>query len=228
MLPDEQIAVLVRRYQFRLDDLASRSARAAMAAWDELVGYDEADVATFVRRVSPVVVGAKTAAVATGVGFYATLLTIRPPTVRAASIPTVFNPRSGFLAAWHALAQGRPYEEAVAAGRAMTEAATSNTVISAARRTGDAVATGSRAGVVGWRRVLDGKACDWCQVISTQRYRTAESADFGHDRCGCTPVPIVGDRDPGRIVNRDLLAELKARGAVDKASASRTASRTRN
>lgn len=221
MLTDEQVRVLTARLQAHLEVIGARAAVATTRAWDELGTYDRDSIETFTRRVAPTIAGSKTAAANTATGYYSTLLAVRPPAINVARLATLFVPAAGFLAYWHALKEGRDHAEALSAGRSMVEAATSNAVVSTARRTGDAVAAATGQRTAGWRRVLDGKACEWCQVVSTQRYRTAESADFGHDRCGCTAVPIIGDRDPGRVVNRQLLDELKAAGAVDRISATR-------
>lgn len=74
--------------------------------------------------------------------------------------------------------------------------------------------------VVGYRRVLTGTTCRWCARVATQRYLTADSADFGHHNCDCAVLPIIGDRDPGQIVNGALYDRLEESGtdvAVDRA-----------
>lgn len=70
-------------------------------------------------------------------------------------------------------------------------------------------------GITGWRRVPIGVTCNWCMTVSTQRYRTAESASFGHghkgvDYCDCQVVPIIGDKDVGRVANRPVLRALSS------------------
>ena len=72
-----------------------------------------------------------------------------------------------------------------------------------------AAETGER--VVGYRRVLTGASCAFCAAASTRRYRSEDLMPL-HDHCDCDVAPIIGDRDPGNVINRDVLAELKGRG----------------
>lgn len=44
--------------------------------------------------------------------------------------------------------------------------------------------------------------------------------------CGCTVAPIIGDRDPGQIIDRDALRSLKADGVIDEISLRRYISST--
>lgn len=89
---------------------------------------------------------------------------------------------------WHAFTMERPFEEALRVGRSTAQAVGFDFVQSSARRTGDVAA--ARSGVdVTWRRVPGAKSCDWCRLVAGQTYRTAESADFGHERDDCDVVP---------------------------------------
>lgn len=63
----------------------------------------------------------------------------------------------------------------------------------------------------GFRRVLHpelsaGGSCGLCVAASDRRYRKGELLPI-HARCKCEVLPIVGDSDPGRSLNR---ADLKA------------------
>lgn len=108
---------------------------------------------------------------------------------------------------------------ALESGRARAEASGHKGIMSTARRsTGD-------DRTVGFRRSPSGQPCKWCLVVSTQRYHTAESADFGHDNCSCGVIPIIGETDPGRIVNRDLYESLSADGSIDEVSRQRDVTR---
>lgn len=98
-----------------------------------------------------------------------------------------------------------PFDKAVAENPAWRPSARVRAAYDRSERVG--------ARVVGYRRVLTGKSCSWCARVSTQRYLTADSADFGHPRCDCTVIPIVGTRDPGQVLNRDLLDALDVSGA---------------
>ncbi len=68
------------------------------------------------------------------------------------------------------------------------------------------------SGVVGYRRTLSGShSCGLCVVASTRRYHRSELLPR-HPGCDCGVVPIVGDHDPGEVLNRELLESMH--GAV--------------
>ncbi|WP_399142277.1 hypothetical protein Q3A86_33130 [Streptomyces sp. NBUA17] len=71
-----------------------------------------------------------------------------------------------------------------------------------------------RGGVRYFRRRLTGtKNCALCVIASTQRYRVKDLMPI-HPGCHCKPDPLPGDRDPGQIIDEDLLKE--AHDAVAK------------
>ena len=178
----------LRRYDRLLETYRTRTAFALTAAWDALGSYDEDDIETFARRTAPAIAGAKRTAVASSTALFALAFSVRPPAITPDDVdvePRIDHP---FLALWHAVAEGRPNDEALSAGRSQAAAVAQDFVQQTARRTGDAVA--EAAGIdTRWRRVPNAGACSWCRTISGQLYRTAESADFGHDRCFCMVVP---------------------------------------
>jgi hypothetical protein len=179
---------LVARYRRQLQIYRDRTAGILMAAWDAMPTHDRADIERFVKRTAPTLVGAKTATVALSAGFFALALGIRPVAVDPADIELAFAADAPFLAMWHALSLGRPFAEAFEAGRSVAESVGFDFVQSASRRTGDFVAEASGR-VVRWRRVPGAHACAWCHQVAGGLYRTAESADFGHNRCDCVAVP---------------------------------------
>lgn len=181
-------AEALRRYRRHLDARRRRTAAALAALWDRYEAYDTADAEDFARRSAPLLAGAKAATVATSAAMFALAVNVRPPGVKPDDVevePRIDHP---FLAFWHALAEGRPREEALAAGRSQAEAVGSDFVQQTARRTGDAAAKASGRQVRFERRPEPG-ACAWCVDAADQTYRTARSADFGHDRCFCDVVP---------------------------------------
>lgn len=181
-------ALAVTRYKRQLSVYRNRTATLLAAAWSDLPGYDEAQVELFELRTRPALAGAKTAAVALSAGFFSVALGTRPVAVTARAVEVEAKTRAPFLATWHALSQQRSFEEAVGAGRSAAEAAAFDFVQSVARRTGDHVATASGRRVR-WRRVPGGSSCTWCVEMAGSTYSSAESADFGHDRCDCDAVP---------------------------------------
>lgn len=76
--------------------------------------------------------------------------------------------------------------------------------------------------VVGYRRVLEGDAsCGLCIVASTQRY-TREDLMPIHPACDCSVAPIIGDADPGLLVNAPLLEAVH--DAIDETFGSSSSS----
>lgn len=189
MLQRDELAALVERHKTTQALISARTAAKLTRIWDSLVGYDEADIAAFAELIATDVAAAKRRTVTIAVGFYSKILGHRPPAIPVSAVTSEYNSRSPFTAVWHALSEGRPYDEAVAAGRSITEAQTDRFVASAARRTGDHVAAATRSRVA-WERVPRAAACPFCIDAAGQRYKTSETADFGHDRCGCTAVPV--------------------------------------
>lgn len=190
VLQSDELAALVGRHKSAQAQIAARTGRRVELAWDDLGSWDRADIERFAALIDPHISAAKKAAVVLAIGFYARILQTRPPAIAIATIDAAYNAESGFTATWHALSEGRPFDEAVVAGRSAASAQVERFVASAARRTGDHVATATRFRVA-WKRVPSAAACPFCVRVSGQTYKTSETADFGHDRCGCTAVPVA-------------------------------------
>lgn len=107
--------------------------------------------------------------------------------------------RQPFISGWQALASGHNFDHAVEVARLRAGQVGRDEVTRAVRSTMSAVDARHGARIGGWRRSPNGGACDWCHTVARQRYKSAASADFGHDDCHCAPVPIVG-ADPGRFL----------------------------
>lgn len=179
---------LIARYRRQLGVYRDRSAALVIAAWDALDSHDEDDVDEFADRAGPPLVAAKANTVALAAGFFASALLIPPMPVDPADVPVDPDLRGPFRAMWHAFTMGRSFEDALRVGRSTSQAIGFDFVQSTARRTGDVVA-GAAGREVTWKRVPGAKSCDWCRLVAGQTYRTAESADFGHERDGCIVVP---------------------------------------
>jgi hypothetical protein len=159
-----------------------------VAAWDQLDTVDEDQVEEFEARTSILLEGVKVATVGAATAFVSRQLAVRPPSIAARSVAVAPDLRAPFTATWHALAEGRPFDEAIISGRGQADAVAQTFVTSTARRTGDAVATATGR-TVRWRRVAEPGACAWCQRLDGSTYRSAAKADFGHKRCSCDVVP---------------------------------------
>lgn len=178
----------IRRYKRQIAVYRSRTSALLIAAWNALPGYDEESVDEFEEVTRPALEGAKRAAVSLSAGFFALALGIRAVGVNPDDIDLQPDTRGPFRATWHAFTMGRAFEEAIGVGRSTAQAVGFDFVQSSARRTGDYVAAASGQTVT-WRRVPGAKSCDWCRLVAGQTYRTAESADFGHERDDCDVVP---------------------------------------
>lgn len=178
----------IARYKRQIAIYRQRTADALTLAWDQLDTLDEEAVIRYVVTTAPQVAAAKSAAVTLSAGFFALAMRVRPVGVRATDVPVQPRLNDPFLAAWHALNVGRPFEEAVQVGRSQAEATAFDFVQSAARQTGDVVA--DRSGrQVRWQRVPGAGACDWCRGEASKTFPTAAAADFGHSRCDCDAIP---------------------------------------
>ena len=166
------------------------------ALWESLDRYGDDGEDQFVSIAEPRMEGFKRATVSVSAAYFATVLDIRPVGVDHRDVRSVARLRDPFLAARHAVAEGRPWVEAVRAGQSMAEAVGYNFVQSTARRTGDVVAAESGVDVK-WRRLPAANACSWCKTVAGQLYNSSESADFGHDRDGCLVVPTTEDSVSG-------------------------------
>lgn len=106
-----------------------------------------------------------------------------------------------------ALSRGEPFVRAVAIGRARA-AANADTDVILASRAGSAEAMARSSRIVGYRRVPDSGACEFCLLVSTQRY-TKERLMPIHNHCHCSVAPIIGTTDPGRVIDSERLARIK-------------------
>lgn len=191
MITGPSAARLTRTFQELVARIGERAALVAAARWQALGSYDETDVARFAAQTRAATTGAHAAAIRAGTGYYSTLAQIRPPSVAVRDVPLEVDPREPFIAYWNALDGGHPWEAARESGRARSMAVMRNLATSTSRRAGDVTMAKARLEVVGWERNTDGGACEWCRGLTSHVFKSAESADFGHDRCGCSVAPLV-------------------------------------
>lgn len=179
---------LIARYKALIARYGDRTASSMVRAWDRLGSYSEDDIARYQRQTAPVLSGAKTAAVAASAAFFVTTHRIKPVVVKIDHVVVKAKFADPFHAMWHAVGEGRPNDEALQVGRSVAEATGNDFVVSAARRASDLAA--KAAGIrVRWARVPAGDACAFYIDAAADTYATADSADFGHDRCSCAVVP---------------------------------------
>jgi hypothetical protein len=183
-------AHFVRAYQAGMSRVRDGAARHAQAVWEQVPGIDERYVDGFAEEATTALAPYRRTAVDLASGMVSTLLDDMPEGDWATADegdPEVW--RQPFISVWQALGSGRPYAEALLAGFLRAAAVGKDEVTGAGRATMRSLADDR---ITGWRRALTVPACDWCTEVAGQVYRSAESADFGHEGCHCEPVPIIG------------------------------------
>jgi len=199
------------QYQQMLARLRASASTYVANRWDSLGHYDEADVAPFVAQVVPIIGAAQRQAVALTDGYLARMTgrspigldiaTLTGAAVRAGTDPSTVYGRP-FVNVWTALKNGELWATAVEAGRARAlDTATMDVALStraAARAVGQ-----EDDRIVGFQRVTDGDACEFCDLVSDQRYTTEDLMPL-HNNCGCTVEPILSSerhRFTGNLAN---------------------------
>jgi hypothetical protein len=217
--PDPADLRLIAAYGQRLDTIRSTTGARVGQAWRAVGGLTDAQAAAFVARAVPVALGGQAAVATLTEAFLAAFLG-----VPAGGLPTdevtgaAVRNGTDMDAVYHRMAvtargqiaRGKSLSEAmdVAHQRAVT---TGETDVLLAHRAAASRTMEANTSVVGYRRVLTGRSCMFCATASTQRYRTGDLMPI-HAHCDCRIAPIVGDRDPGRVVNKALVSQLKEAG----------------
>lgn len=179
--------------------LRARAAAAIAAAWSALPSYDETDVPAFLARAVPVTTAAQHTSVALTAAFLARRLRSQPASVPAAAIlaqvrngtPPADVYRRPFVTVWSALKDGKLYEDAAAAGLARASSTAEMDVQLAMRQTLVTVGQVDER-ILGYQRVPDAGACEFCRLIAGQRYTTDQLMPV-HNRCGCGVDVITAD-----------------------------------
>ena len=180
-----QQSELLRRYRARSVVIAAAAGKVVATAWDRLDGHEASDIVSLREAALPQATLIASRAAALSAAYLALLL--GQPVIAATGIvePDWTGP---FIRQWAAFGRGDNLEAALAAGAAQADAVGINSVISTARRVGDQINSDQ---IIGWKRTTSADPCEWCATISTRIYKTAESADFGHDRCHCSVSPVL-------------------------------------
>ncbi len=159
--------------------------------WRRLPNYDAPSVPVFLSVVVPLILAAQRSSVALTNAFIARSLG-RPPVgiaadailtgIRGETLPQEVY-RRPFVTTWTALQDGRPYADAVSAGLSRATASAEMDVQLAMTHTLRDIGERDPA-VLGYARVPDPGACEFCTLIAGQRYRTDQLMP-AHNRCGC-------------------------------------------
>lgn len=169
-----------------------RASEAVARAWTSLPSYDEDDVPAFLAVAVPAVIAAQRVAASLTNAFLARSVGRQPlqldlarligPAIRNGTMPADVY-RRPFVTTWTALKEGVAYEDAVARGRHRATSAAAMDVQLTMRQT--LVNVGERDELIlGYRRVPDPGACDFCRLIAGRRY-TVDQLMPVHNHCGC-------------------------------------------
>lgn len=227
----ESIVTIARAGTVFVNRVRGSAGRMAAGSWASLGNLDDEASARFVTDIVPRVQAAQGTAAAATASYLGRILDTDPVYNPAAALasrgvdPATVYARVA-VEARTAVARGHDWTTAMrfASRRAVTLAETD--VQLAARHTASQVLEAAGSRVVGYRRIPDTGACELCLISATQRYHVRQLMPI-HDHCGCGVAPIIGTTDPGRIIDHDALAQLKASGAIDRASEARRRARAR-
>lgn len=179
-------ALLVRSYQNQLHHTGTHLSAVAATHWSELGQWNEADVPRLTAELAPVATVATEHAMSLAHGFVALAAGLEIANMRFDPYEPDWSP--GFQTMWKALGDGQDFTAARDIGLNTIAGLAFDAVQSAARSATNQIDR-QEPRITGWDREPDASACDWCIEVAGQTYHSADSADFGHDRCGCAVVP---------------------------------------
>ncbi|BDH04896.1 hypothetical protein [Streptomyces seoulensis] len=207
---------LTDRYSALSTSLRDRVVSFVLDAFDSLGSYRDADAALFLDRVLPVVLAAQqqmgtvtdaylSAMIADMAGGTAAPVGVAvDQAVRGVPPDEVY--RRPFVTAYTALSRGHDYVDAIGQARTRLLSIT-ETDMQLARTQAARQSMTRRGGAQFYRRRMTGTGnCALCTIASTQRYRVADLMPI-HPGCHCEPVPLPGTKDPGQIIDEQLLKD---------------------
>lgn len=208
--------------QNRQIQMAAQTSETVGQMWDSLGGLSDADLARFSAQAIPTVQSAQAFAIREEFAFLSLVegVSIQPsiPEVAALVRPSV-TPAQVYarpsITARVAIASGKNFAQAMAEARTRATVLAHTDVSLSYRQAAVSHAESPRSRIVGWRRLPDGNACRFCLLLGTKRYRVKELMPI-HNRCNCSVMPIIGSRDPGNVIDSDLLKKLKTEGPQAK------------
>lgn len=208
---------LIRAYRTASASVTTNVANFLERSWGSLTAWRDADAAAWLGRILPVMEGAVGQQAALTDAYLARLLTDQLGTAvapKALPAPSLAQLRHGapavevytrpFVSTRAAIAEGLDLRTAARRGlERLLSLSTTDMQLARTHTTRNVLASDPR--VVGYRRVPSGsKSCPLCIIASTQRYRKDRLMPI-HPGCQCTVSTIVGDEDPGRVLNQNLL-----------------------
>lgn len=222
MAPEAEAAVWVAAYAAQADALKESTAAVAEAAWLSFEGwYNPVLVAALAKEMSDLSTTAQDAVA----GLAAEYMTQTIGGLAGIVIPQPRSLRTPIRGGVDLrLVHHRPaeaYKKAIATGSTHDEALVKSgirarglafTDLSLQARNAQQ-ATLDRAGITTFRRVIRPElsktgTCGLCIVAADQVYNTGDLMPLHPPSCNCAVMPIIGDNDPGKQMNREDLDQL--------------------
>jgi len=202
---------LIERYGLRYDSIRRATASGIARLWAQFGALDDLD--GFAVPAAGLTMAARAEVVAlvdAYLAFYLDDVTagLGEVPIRNGADPVEVYRRPGITARGK-LASGLAFADAMRAAQARAVSAGATDVALAHRAAAAEIMT--QKGIAGYRRAVTGASCKLCVTASTQRYHSDRLMPI-HNHCDCRIAPIVGDRDPGHVVNRATLDRLKSQG----------------
>lgn len=222
MATEAQVAVWVGAYAAQADALKESTAVAAEAAWLSFDGwYNPVLLAAMAKEMSELstaaqdtVAGLATEYMTQAVGAMAGIVIPQPRNLRTPIRGGVdmrlvhHRPAEAYK---KAIATGSTHEEALVKSGIRARGLSFTDLSLQARNAQQAVL--DRAGITTFRRVIRPElsktgTCGMCIVAADQVYNTGDLMPLHPPSCNCAVLPIIGDNDPGRQMNREDLDQL--------------------
>ena len=225
MSAEAEVAVWVAAYAAQADALKESTAAVAEAAWLAFEEwYNPVLLAAMAKEMSELSTAAQDTMAGLATEFMgqvvaATAGTIVIPQPRTLRVPIrngvdlrLVHYRSA-EAYKRAIATGSTHEEALVKAGIRARGIAFTDLSLQARGAQQAVL--ARAGITTFRRVIRPElsktgTCGMCIVAADRIYSTGELMPIHPPSCNCIVMPIIGDNDPGRSLNREDLDQLYA------------------
>jgi hypothetical protein len=209
-LTPEQEVTLAEKHRDRIDVMRTRAGDFSENLFNQAMRTDDPEAFFVDRFASTLDTTAEAAARSTDAYFSIAAseqplgVTANTEIVRGAAVNDVA--RRPMVEVWTKLSQGKQWIDATASGARRARTLAQDSVNLGQRHAANSWASSSK--IRGYRRTLSGVSCVLCRAASTQRYHSDELMPI-HSNCDCGVAPIIGNRDPGHIINKDLLQQLK-------------------
>lgn len=214
------IALLAERHRDRFGQLQRNAVDLSTRAWDSLSDWTSPAAAdAWADLWLPITDSAVEAAAVSTDAYFALAVdgeALGVGGLTAAGlrgVPAEEYARRPLVTLYTQLSKGVSFDDAKAVSRSRLGSMVATDVSLGQRRAADEWSLSGR--VVGYRRTLTGKSCVLCAMASTQRYHAKKLMPI-HGRCDCGVAPIVGDEDPGQVINQELLDKLHETGAAGR------------